>query len=315
MHELHVEPRVTKSWEEFQRDHAPYSIALDGYVAGPPAFNREGPHANFDHHMGVDRLSTRSTCMQVAIAIRMGLFEVFRKNAVPHARIYVNDPDQDTCLAIWLLRHPDALADLEVAEPLVNLLFTEDVLDCTGGAYPVNPNKLRMREQAWVFEPYVKARYGGRLSTMAVPEMRALINEVCGRITLHAEGRGSQVELDLAYDEIGGGDGWRMIIERGPYARLQLMRSLVRAFVAVRENANGTWTYSIGKMSPFVPFPIEDLYAALNREEGVEEGQGGWGGSNTIGGSPREGGSNLSPEDVARVINAHLAANLGDATQ
>jgi hypothetical protein len=305
--ELHVEPRVTKSWEEFQRDHPPFSIALDGYVSGRPAFTRDGPYANFDHHIGVDRLATRSTCMQVAIACRMGLFEVFRKNAVPHAHIYVNDPDQDTCLAIWLVRHPDALDTLEVAEPLANLLVTEDVLDCTGGAYPVNPDRLAIREQAWVFEPYIRARYGGRLSTMAIPEMRALINEVCGRITLHAEGRGSQLELDVGYDELGGGDGWRMIIERGPYARLQLMRSLVRAFVAVRENSDGTWTYSIGKMSPFVPFPIEALYAALNREEGVAEGGAGWGGSNTIGGSPRKGGSKLTPADVERVINEHLA--------
>jgi len=118
--------------------------------------------------------------------------------------------------------------------------------------------------------------------------------------------RGSQLELDIGYDEVGGGKGWRMIIERGPYARLSLMRSLVRAYVAVRENPNGTWTYSIGKMSPFVPFPIEALYAALNLEEGIADGENGWGGSNTIGGSPREGGSRLSPAEVERVINEHL---------
>ena len=77
MIDLVVEPRVSKTWEAFCQETPPYSIALDGYVIGPPAFAPTGPHANFDHHDGVDRLASRSTCMQVYLAI------VFEWHVIP----------------------------------------------------------------------------------------------------------------------------------------------------------------------------------------------------------------------------------------
>ena len=59
-------------------------------------------------------------------------------------------------------------------------------------------------------------------------------------------------------------------------------------------------------MSPYVRFPVDELYAAFNEAEGRPDGGAGWGGSNTIGGSPRDGGSRLSPLDVERIVNEHL---------
>ena len=56
-------------------------------------------------------------------------------------------------------------------------------------------------------------------------------------------------------------------------------------------------------MSPFIGFPMVRLYAALNEAEGTEAGPTGWGGSNTIGGSPRGSGSRLKPAEVEGVIN------------
>ena len=106
---------------------------------------------------------------------------------------------------------------------------------------------------------------------------------------------------------IGGmemaGQGWRMLVEQGPHARTSLFASGVSAFVSVLERPDGGWTYTIGRMSPFVAFPMERAYAALNEAEGTKPGPQGWGGSNTIGGSPRGTGSRLSPADVERVIN------------
>gem|GEM_PF-6274584 len=37
---LDVEPGVTKTWDAFCRESPPYSIALDGYVNGPPAYDQ-----------------------------------------------------------------------------------------------------------------------------------------------------------------------------------------------------------------------------------------------------------------------------------
>ncbi|MDJ0522863.1 MAG: hypothetical protein QNJ90_12415 [Planctomycetota bacterium] len=307
MIELHVEPRVMKTWDAFQAENPPFSIALDGYVDGPPSFSSHGPHANFDHHSLVDRLTTRSTCMQVYMAITMGLFDTFQQDGEPHANLFVNDGDQDTCLAVWVLRNPERCEGIRVHQPIARLLIGEDAIDCTGGAYPVSPDAPFMQEQAWIFQPYVDARTSGALTRVDADTMRSIIEAVGVRITAYVEGRGERIELDTRYDRIGGGDGWEMIVEQGPHARTGLFSEGVRAYVAVRENGDGTWTYTLGKMSPFIRFPVQELYGVLNAEEGLESAASRWGGSNTIGGSPREGGSKLSPQELERIVNRTLA--------
>lgn len=306
MIDLYVEPRVTKSWARFCSENPPLSISLDGYVEGPPAFSPIGPHANFDHHAKVDRLSTRSTCMQVFMAVTMGLFDSFQKDGRPFANVFVNDPDQDTCLAVWVLNNPDRCQGLRINQPVARLLIGEDILDCTGGAYPVDPNNRGMQEQAWIFEPYFAARMDGRLFRMDAAGMGSIIHQVGERITAFTEGEGELIELDTRYDEMGGGAGWRLIVEHGPHARTALFGAGVRAFVSARDNGDDSWTYTIGKMSPYVRFPVDELYTALNAAEGLADGPGGWGGSNTIGGSPREGGSKLPPLEIERLVNEHL---------
>jgi len=71
--------------------HSIISIALDGYVKGPPRFFIQGPYANFNHHEGVARIATRSTCAQVYFYICLGLLDTFQKRGEPHANVYIND--------------------------------------------------------------------------------------------------------------------------------------------------------------------------------------------------------------------------------
>lgn len=78
------------SWERFLAEAPGFSVALDGFVAASPRFDDRGPHVNFNHHEGVDRLATRSTCAQVLMAIRQGLFDVFRDNQGPCVRALMN---------------------------------------------------------------------------------------------------------------------------------------------------------------------------------------------------------------------------------
>ena len=307
MIELHIEPRTTKTWQRFQDENPPFSVALDGYVDGPPAFSPVGPHANFDHHRLVDRLSTRSTCMQVFLAVSMGLFDTFQKDGEPNAQLFVNDPDQDTSLAVWVLRNPDQCESLTINQHLARLLLGEDILDCTAGAFPVAGENLFMRQQAWIFEPYFNVRSVGVLPTLDTEAMRAVIDSVGERITAFVAGRGEAIELQTGYDRIGGGEGWEMIVEHGPHARTALFSAGVRAFVTVRESGDGVWTYTLGRMSPFVRFPIQELYRVLSEADNVKPGPDGWSGSNTIGGSPREGGSKIPPAELEKLINRVLA--------
>ena len=76
-----------------------------------------------------------------------------------------------------------------------------------------------------------------------------------------------------------------------PSARAGIVAAGIRAYVSVRHRSDGAWAYSIGRVSPFVPFDVLAILRELNAIEDPERGT--WGGSNLVGGSPRMQGSAL----------------------
>jgi hypothetical protein len=281
-------------------------------VKGPPRFSIQGPYANFNHHEGVARIATRSTCAQVYYYIRLGLLDTFQRNGEPNVRIYINDVDQDVCLSCWLLKNSAKLEGLRFDNILVQLILFEDILDASAGAYPINPDNPQIRRQAWIYEPYAQARTDRSIYSMSKKEMKDILRSVCSRIDAAIEGRSGEIELDTRFEKIGGGPGWQLIDEKGPYARTKLFSKKIKAYVALVENKEDIYAYTIGKMSPFVMFPLERIYGALNKAEGITSQENCWGGSAIIGGSPRKTGSRLSPEKVQKVINACIKREQND---
>ena len=140
--------------------------------------------------------------------------------------------------------------------------------------------------------------------------METLIEAVGARISEYTLGRGKEIPLDMSYDVLATGNSWEMIVEKGYYARTRLYNKGTRAFVSVRKRADGTYAYTLGKMSPFIPFPIIELYDQLNMLEGIAlNDPDRWGGGNTIGGSPRQRGSTIKPKDLAAIIDKFIAVS------
>ncbi len=310
---LHVEPGVVMKWEDFQAEKPPYSIALDGYVYGKTVFNANGPYANFNHHEGVDRLSTRSTCMQIYFSLVLGLMDAFSINGIPHVNVYVNDADQDVCLSYWLLKNHKFMRSIRWDTPIAKLIVIEDFLDASAGAYSFDhceqPHAL-LKKQAWVFEPYTDARKARVLQTMDAHAMQDLIEAVLDRISLFAESKEGRIEFESEFEVIGGGQGWKMIAEKDGCARSQIYATGAKAFVSVCERKDGNYTYAVGKMSPFVNFPIADIFSALNTAEKLTDIANCWGGSDIVGGSPRRTGSTLSPRQVETIINDIIGSSV-----
>jgi hypothetical protein len=296
---------VPLSWEQFCAPDRPYAIALDGYLDCEPRFDPAIPCANFDHHVDVDRLATRSSAGQVLLAIRLGLFQSFRDAQGPHAEVYVNDCDEDVALAWFLLKY-GTLAEQVFAPVLNRLVFMVDVLDVTAGAYPFPADLEGLQELAWIYEPYRRFRLSGELDHRDPQAYTAILGAVEERLVRYLSGRGERLALDTRYQVIGGGQRWAMVEELGAQARTGMLADGIRAYVTVRRRPSGTYTYTIGRMSAFVPFDVRALLAALNIAEGISKGADRWGGSEFVGGSPRLAGSSLSPETVAYVINTTL---------
>ncbi len=302
MIQLHVDLR-TLTWAEFKRQSETYSIALDGYVRGGPRFDAATRRANFNHHEDVDRLATRSTCAQVLMAIRQGLFTCFRDQDGPKADVYVNDCDEDVCTAWTLLKH-HPLAENTIFPLMNRLVAMEDALDCTAGAYPFPKDLPVLRELAWVFEPYRQFRLSGQLDKKDPSAYRSIIVDVESRILRHVTGTGDEVPLDTRYERIGGGKGWTMVREIGAQARTGMFSDGIRVFVSVRERSDGRYVYVIGKMAPFTPLDLGFLCTRLNGVEGRIYDQ--WGGGDTIIGSPRQQGSQLPMSELTEIMNEFL---------
>lgn len=305
---LHVLPDVSPiSGATFRKDYPPFSIAIDGFVAEGPWFDDVGPHQNFNHHEGCERLETRATCAQVLVAIRQGLFERFRMGNTPYAKVYVNDCDEDVCASWFLLSH--AAFAKSVLNPRLNrLVHLVDMLDTTAGAYPFPEDLPSLRELAWVMEPYRRFRLAGGLNVRNVGDFRGVIDDVCGRMKANVMGEGRDVELDTRYDVLSAEQGWTHVHETGQQARIGMFADGIRAFVASAPRDDGRWSHVVGRMSTYIRFPVLKIVAAMNEAEGLVSAVNRWGCATTIGGSPRIGGSRLSPDEVRVIVREVLVS-------
>jgi len=310
---LIVHPRKSVSWTDFLSSTSGPSISLDGYVNDAPNYSEKTKHVNFDHHHGVVREATMATADQVYMAVKGGLFKSFRKDNKPFANVYINDCDQDTCLAIFILDNYEMFEGISSHPSFNRLLNLDSRLDITGGAFPMNLNEKLLAQHNWVFEPYTNLRKSGALSSADAGIMSDCVESVCNRIMMHIMGIGGEIDLDTRHEilfqsqimpefkvvnEIGGSSARYYLFSHGA----------MDAFVSVvAKRPDGKYVYSIGRKSRYIPFPIQDFFVLLNDKEGLTR-QNGWGGSDIIGGSSRELGSSLEPNEVFELIENHLKA-------
>ena len=315
---LHVKPRlVVPSNKEFTETHPNFSVALDGYVSDVPMYipkvNGRGPFANFDHHVGVNRSATRSTCYQAYVAITQGFYDSFKKDGEYEVNLHVNSCDQDVCLAVWEFMNPERLHRSLRSRCIDELVMAEDLLDSSGGSYPIDEryyNEPRfLHKLAWIFELYTKPKFEGSVETMDAEEMQRVITGVGERITCYVNGQGEEIELDARYEVLDRRKGYVVIREQGPFARRVLFTSEPEdAYVSVRDNPDGSRKVIIGKMSQYIILPLDTSAAMLNEAEGLRPGsENCWNGGDTVIGSPLLTGTKLSVAEVCGILDEAIA--------
>jgi hypothetical protein len=277
-------------------------------VRGASEFNATTLHGNYNHHEDVKREATRCTAMQIDYAIKEGVLDLFRVNGGLKIDIWVNDPDQDTSLAVWLIANHErcaAYSNNPVVDALVDL---EDKLDTSGGTYPRSPTDALMRKLAWIFEPYVNARQDHRIGVMKGNEMATVIAAVGSRITDHVNGSGHEIPLDTRIEILGTHEGWTMLKPIGFYALSQARSMGIELYASYGgeiEPGRHKWTF--GKVSSAHPLSMPDLCSFLNRLEGIADTTQQWGGGDRFAGSPRPRASSLDPKRMTEVMNDYMA--------
>lgn len=300
MVKVEIIPRVSWSWDEFVKRSGPRSIALDGMVWGGPRYDEDALRVNFDHHDGVVREATMSTAMQVLFALKGGLMDRFAP-----ATVYVNDTDQDTALAVWLLEKHALFEGTKSIPTISRLLALTDRLDITGGAFPMDLDDRLVCQHNWVFEPYTDLRKTGGLASATAEVLRDNLEAVTARLDRFMMGAAGEVELDRRHeilDRLEKPPCWIVDELGGNHARYALYAQGMPAFLAiVTRRPDGRTVYSIGRRSRYINFPLPRIYEAINA---VETSGGKWGGSDIIGGAPRVEGSALSWEQIRDVLRS-----------
>jgi hypothetical protein len=293
--EVQILPRGSMSWDKFQTSFPYGSIALDGVVHGGPNFNPITRHLNFDHHDGVVREATMSTAMQVFFAIKGGLMKAQLANDQAKICVLINDTDQDTSLAVWLLKRYKDFEGTKSIPHINRLLALDDRWDITGGAFPMNLDDQLVRQHTWVFKPYTDLRKTGALAQATEEVLRDNLESVLFRLDQFMMGQADEVELDTRHTTLFDSPQFKIVDEiGGNEARYFLFSQGMDAFISiVARRADDRLVCTVGRRSRYIPFPVPSLYRDFNEAEGLDSTTG-WNGSDIIGGSSRQLGTGLT---------------------
>ncbi|MFZ5571149.1 MAG: type II CAAX prenyl endopeptidase Rce1 family protein [Thermodesulfobacteriota bacterium] len=286
----------------------PGTIYLDGVAQNGPLLDHARQVYNFDHHEGCIRTFTLSTCEQVLLMIKKGLDLRSRE-----WKIFANDPDLDTVLAVWLLLNHIRINEQEsirehILLPLVRLQGSIDSLGLelkhlTGLPPAVLNQSQRIidhlrrkeiqikKEGRWEETDFLEYTVGvlhdidqivyeskkfGKL--LGIEEL-ARVNLPDNRVAVVLQSDMGIYEIEPQLKKIYGGNIGLAILRRSPSA------------------------YTLRQVDPFLRGNLEDVYDKLNFMDPAVKYRNvtnKWGGASDIGGSPRESGTMLTPEEIAK---------------
>ncbi|BBO84602.1 hypothetical protein DSCO28_51680 [Desulfosarcina ovata subsp. sediminis] len=288
------------------RKAPPGTIYLDGVAQVEPFLDHDRKVYNLDHHEGCVRAFTLATCEQALIMCVKGLDLRDRE-----WKIFANEPDLDTILAIWIILNHQRVNNREAINrrALFALVRLEGVIDSLG---------LELRELSGLPADLLQKlmRVIDRLRTDELERKKA------GEWTKtdYSEYTISVLrKLDQFLIKVGELDDFKGIEE---LARIELTNNRIAVvvasdlgiyelephltklygnrlgWVALRKEKNN---YTLRQMDLFMPVNLEDVYQRLNYTDPAVKGRMGvnrWGGSGDIGGSPRDLGTKLSPAEI-----------------
>lgn len=298
-----MHPGRIVTWEYFQAQMPERSIALDGFVHGPPQIDVARLRFNFDHHAGPPRSCMHCTAVQVLEQIRDDVVDLLMPQGNEDVHVWMNDPDPDVALAWYALTHHFIVHD--PVNPAINRLFGHvQAMDKSSGLLAVPRDMPIVGQSAWIFEPYWNFRMSGAIDQKDARAYMGVLWDIVARVNDFVASRGSTLELNDHYETLGGGESWSMVREVGPHARMKMARRGIRAFVSVRRKEDGRWVYTIARKSPYIFwFPVPELCEYLNRDEDPADH---FGGGDIVFGNARGNGSLRDPAELSAAINSFL---------
>ncbi len=279
------------------------TLALDGAYRGFRV-EHDLDFVSLDQHDGCVRFQARSTCEQVREALRLHPTFTSRFDT-----LVVNDLDGDTLLSLYML-HPARTQlvlepDRDVrGERLVSLVDAVGLTDALG---PQLTSRLPAKQRGFAdafyralsqdvgLTAFTSVRHFDRWPAWLEASLTA-IDTVLERDDHVALPRGAYAQAQ----ELVRGERFVIAEANESSAMAMLYRAGHEVVVISTPERAGRRTYTIGKPSDLGRGNVRAAIDALNAREP------GWGGGSSIGGSPRNGGSALTPGEVAEILRSVL---------
>ena len=287
---------------------SPGTIYLDGVAQCEPFMNLEKHIYNFDHHEGCVRPFTLSTCEQVLVMVLKGLNLRGRD-----WRVFANEPDLDTVLAIWLLFNHLRVnkKDISGLNRLFALVRLEGIIDTHGlemthlSAFPSELLSQTKKIINYLRTEEVNLKKDGLWADNDALEYTAFILQQIDKIIYKSDDFHDFKEFkELARVEIGN-NRIAVVVEAelGIYEIEPYLNRIYGDSLGVVILKKGVGIYTLRRMDPFMPSDLNDVYQILNSIDPnvtCRKNSSRWGGSGDIGGSPRGKPTKLTPKEIAQ---------------
>ncbi len=296
---------------ERARALGPRTILLDGAGSFGPLVDNKAKLYNLDHHSNCERMVTLATCEQALLLVQSGL-----QLKEGDWSVYANEPDLDTILAIWCLLNFERVRDLrpgarEILFPLVRL---EGAIDANGpelaqfcGLTDETLDRARGRlDELLGREQECKKR--GEWQTVDFEQFTLDVLTDIDRLVYGIEDFREYASIEEIYGHTEIGKRQVAVACRdsaGVYAVEHLLKARWGEQLALIALENHPRHYTLRRTSTLATFDLDDAYERLNLLDPAVDGrppQKRWGGSNSIGGSPRPSGSDLAPDALLDVL-------------
>ncbi len=310
---LHVSIDRGHSFSEAEaRELGGRVIMLDGAGRFGPLLDNKAKLYNLDHHEGCLRAFTIASCEQALILVHSGL-----GLAEGDWTIYANEPDLDTVLAIWCLLNYVRLSRLseESRDILLPLVRLEGAIDANGTelaevcglpTQTLQEAKRRL-DRLHANEQWMKKR-GEWLEADLFQYTLEMLREIDQLVFTSADFSDyTRVEV-FGHAEIGK---HRVAVAcRDRSGIYQVERNLKERWgdqlgiVALEKEERH---YTLRRPMPLADIDLTRAYEKLNLVDPAVDGRPAgkrWGGSDSIGGSPRPTGTALAPREILKVLQS-----------
>lgn len=284
------------------------TIFLDGVAQCEPFMDHERQVYNLDHHEGCVRAFTLAACEQALVMYMKGLDLQSRE-----WNIFANEPDLDTLLSIWILLNHARIGrqDANQRRLLYALVRYEGVVDALGlelkdlCALPVELMRKIQRVIDHLRTEELNLKKEGRWAKsdylLYTAGILHKIDQIFYKPSDFADYFGVEelARIDLTDQRIA------VVVEAdmGIYEIEPHLNKLYGNRLGVVFLKKGANLYTVRQMDLFMPITLEAIYDRLNFVDAAVRYRtmtNRWGGAADIGGSPRETGTRLTPQEIVQ---------------